>query len=196
MAGSSVSRAASALACTALAAGLLGGCAGDRTLTLERPPARSPVGNQFAGLALDNGQLGAIRGGFNLGAGAELRFAFQEATYVNQALVQTVVLPVVTLSGVAGAGMVSSLSANLGVIPAAPASPGFPAALGGTGTTSVFSTLGAGGLTSLIASTANGQLVQQVSRVEISLSGFKGLQQQGMQPSVLNLLRNIQALPR
>jgi len=241
---------------------LLGGCAaapasGTQARLLppapgqaaQSGPARS--GERLAAVALNDGQLGdgqlgAIRGGFDAGPGAELRFSFQAATYVNGSPAQTVVMPTITLMGtVSGGGFVPSsatisptipavlpapgaglpsaaspvavLSAgtisrpNLGVPYGALGTPNFswinlgsaspqggsvtPSATTlGSGATSIVTTLG-GGLTNVIGNTANGQLVQQVSRVDISTMGLGGLLQ-GVRSPALDNLRNTQFLPR
>jgi len=245
------------LACAAAALWLLGGCSagpstgtGTRLLLPESSVAtqsgHSRSGERFAAVALDDGQLGAIRGGFDAGPGAELRFSFQAATYLNGSPAQTVVMPTITLMGtVSGGGFVPSsatsspttpiplpapgaglpstgspvavLSAgtisrpNLGVPFGAVGTPNFswvnlgsasaqggsvtPATASlGSGATSIVTTLG-GGLTNVIGNTANGQLVQQVSRVDISTMGLSGVLQ-GVRSPVLDNLRNTQFLPR
>lgn len=202
------------------AACLLGGCSADRASVTHVVRVPSQVHNsigpvlldqQFATASLDDSQLGAVRGGFTLGTGTELRFAFQAATYVNRDLVQNVVLPMVTLTG--GVGAVPVLSVNTGVTPTpAPtlSLPGQPAGLLAAGGNapfgaialgsglapngvSIMSTSGIGGLTNFITNTLNGQLVQQATRVDITISGVNGLQQSS---PVLDALRGAQILPR
>lgn len=235
---------------------LLGGCSAGPFAAMQTPApgpalsARSQSGQLLASAALDNGQLGAIRGGFDTGSGAELRFAFQEATYVNRNLVQTVVLPTITLAGnVTSGGFVPNTATTSAATPTPLPAPdaGLPSAgdvpitvlsagatsrpnlstpyvasgsrpsfswinldsgstrtgsvtpmaasLGDAGATSIVTTLGGGGLSNIIGNTANGQLVQQVTRVDISTSGLSGLLQ-GARSPVLDNLRNLQTLPR
>ena len=193
-----------------------GGCDARRRTSpqVRTATAPLPLDQQFAAASLDDSQLGAVRGGFTLGVGTELRFAFQAATYVNRNLVQNVVLPVVTLAG--GAGAVPVLSANTGATPTPTPIPNLPGQAAGTltaggnipfgamalgsgvtpGGLSITSMSGIGGLTNFITNTLNGQLVQQATRVDITISGVNGLQQPSLPSPVLDALRGAQALPR
>lgn len=203
------------------AAFMLVGCsAGGTSMTpvVRAPQIRPatptpPLDQQFASVSLDDSQLGAIRGGFVLSAGTELRFAFQEATYVNRNLVQNLVSPMVTLRG--GAGAMPVLTANTGPIPMPPSTldvrgqgTGVLALSGNTpfggimgsgmlpSGLSITSMGNVGGLTNFITNTLNGQLVQQATRVDISISGLNGLQQPSLALPVLDALRGAQMLPR
>lgn len=210
---------------------------------------KGDIVQQFASAALDDGRLGTIRGGLDTGSGVQLNFAFQQATYLNHNLVQTVVVPTLTVSRdmttslggspaittAAGAPfavntpVVPSLSAasNLSTkaIPAtvnvtSPSGLGISGpslvsasgggnattvissgsqvqtsslvpgvqSLGGNGTTSVATTLGAGGLTNVVSNTANNQLIQQVTTLDIGVSGLSKLLQQGVSSSVMTRL--------
>ena len=199
----------------ALAALLLAGCAVPRPATLQaqQPPAPPPDLQQMA--ALSSSELGGIRGGFDAGPGAELRFGFQQATYVNSNLVQTVMLPMVTLTGFLTAGGFAPATATLAAaVPAALPAPTASAVAGspvlaiqgnaglgtgyvtaGSGSASVVSMLGGGGLMNIVSNTANGQLVQQVTRIDLSTSGLSSLMQ-GARTPVLDAMRGLQSMPR
>lgn len=75
------------------------------------PTTDKAIGGQFAMASLDDAQLGNIRGGIDTGSGVELSFAFQQATYVNNNLVQTVVVPTLTVTpnGVGGGSSGSAM---------------------------------------------------------------------------------------
>lgn len=218
------------------------------------PAARSvpddPSRHLTALAALGDGQLGSIRGGFDTGTGAELRFAFQQATYVNGNLAQSLVLPTITVAGnVTQGGFVpsSAATAEASSAPLPPPNAGQPtnagaqvlfltaggttqpnvsapfvavgrpsfswvnlargsdqagiavpttATLGDTGATSILTTVGGGGLTNLVGNTANGQLVQQVTRLDLSANGLGGLLQAGVRSPVVDNLRSLSTLPR
>src|SRR5690349_9643156 len=61
-------------------------------------PAKTAVGQRFASAALDDNQLGGIRGGLSTGSGLVVNFSFQEATYVNHNLTQSLIVPTMTIS--------------------------------------------------------------------------------------------------
>ncbi|HEY6434456.1 MAG TPA: hypothetical protein VIZ17_20975 [Acetobacteraceae bacterium] len=64
----------------------------------------------------------------------------------------------------------------------------------GSGVTSVISTLGGMGLTNIVRNTANNQLVQQVTTVNIGITGLQQLLQQTVPSSVMNQLNSVNAL--
>ena len=158
----------SALARIATSACFLAGCASDNAGRLSplAGPAFHPPTARFATIALDDGQLRAVRGGFDLGNGTVLQFAVQQATYVDHVLVDSASIPPLTLTG------------------------------GAHHTVSGLMTGANGQVSNLFLSTANGQLVQQVTRVEIAIGGLHGLAPAGLPSQVLDMLRTSQALPR
>ncbi len=84
--------------------------------------ADQPVGERLASAALDDQRLSQIRGGFETSSGVVLNFAFQQATFVNHNLVQSVVVPTLTIS----AGTVSlgrGMTSIAGASPVTGASP-------------------------------------------------------------------------
>lgn len=211
----------------------------------DAPGGRASAGGLMAMAALDDHQLGRLRGGFDTGAGPQLSFGFQQTTYVNGSQLSNYVQPTITFArnadtnsfvptamatptstsplplptgangtptlvltgGGAGQpflGVPASTTgsapsynwSNLGYGPAAattvaPAS----ATLPDTGATSVTTLLG-GGLTNTVANTANNQLVQQVTKVDISAMGFNGFLQGARATPSLDALRTLQFVPR
>lgn len=152
----------------AMAACLLAGCTPDHTgngSPLGGQSSRPPFAGRFATATLDDSQLRAVRGGFDVGSGTVLQFAVQQATYVNHALVQSTSMPALTFTG---SGRITLAG---GAVSGA-------------------------GLASLVLNTANGQLVQQVNRVDIMVSGLRGLPLPGLSSPVLDTLRSAQAIPR
>ncbi len=150
------------------------------------------------GLApLGAAELGAVRGGLMGDNGLQ-------ATYVNGALVQSVVIPTINVVQGASGRATASLS-GAPVTPstplplpgasssAAPSAPqvvlssgsfgqfgggltvqGAPASLsvGAAGGPTIVTTVGANGLSNVVANAANNQLVQQVTRLDIAINGI------------------------
>ena len=98
--------------CAIVAAGVLAGCSESRVTaspegTAAPPkiehrvadqPAQTTVGQRFASAALDDRELGGVRGGMSTGSGMMVNFSFQEATYVNHNLTQSIIVPTMTIS--------------------------------------------------------------------------------------------------
>jgi len=202
------------LAPIAITASLLAGCSNDHIMkageahsaaikTEDRiavPGANATIGERFASARLDDGGLSEVRGGLDAGSGMVLNFSFQEATYVNHNLAQTIVVPTVTI--VPGTSTMAATSGlgNNSTVPIAPisnstlqtqvnsAAPGLPSLLNG-GMTQIASALGGGGLTNVISNSANNQLVQQVIGANIGITGLsQALQSQGVASNVMNRL--------
>lgn len=202
------------LAPIAITASLLAGCSNDHIMkageahsaaikTEDRiavPGANATIGERFASARLDDGGLSEVRGGLDAGSGMVLNFSFQEATYVNHNLAQTIVVPTVTI--VPGTSTMAATSGlgNNSTVPIAPisnstlqtqvnsAAPGLPSLLNG-GMTQIASALGGGGLTNVISNSANNQLVQQVIAANIGITGLSQvLQSQGVASTVTNRL--------
>jgi hypothetical protein len=99
------------LAPIAITASLLAGCSDGYIMTAGEadpapvktedrtavPVAKATIGERLASARLDDGRLGEVRGGLDAGSGMVLSFSFQEATYVNHSLAQTIVVPTVTI---------------------------------------------------------------------------------------------------
>jgi hypothetical protein len=164
-------------------------------------PAPAAISKAFANVALDDQELGGIRGGLSVGSGVVLNFAFQEATFVNHNLTQNVVIPTITVSPgstaasvagvtVPGAG-VSSFSPNsvagISNLATPVSSPALTVqSILNSGMTQVVSSIGGAGVTNLISNTANNQLVQQVITANINISGLSQTIQQSVASTVLS----------
>jgi hypothetical protein len=118
-------------ACLAIAANLLGGCS-DAPMTGAHENAAAPaeigkrssahtgnanLGEHFASAALDDNGLGQIRGGLDAGPGVVMSFAFQEATYINGNLAQSIVVPTITVSPSTGTISTASTSSAGSALP-------------------------------------------------------------------------------
>ena len=198
----------------AITVGILGGCSDSRVAAVgdgnataqsenhkEDQPAPTAIGKAFAKVALDDQELGGIRGGLSVGSGVVLNFAFQEATFVNHNLTQNVVIPTITVSpgsttaSVAGVtvpgGGVSNFSPNsvagVGNLATPVSSPALAVqSILNSGMTQVVSNIGGGGVTNLISNTANNQVVQQLITANINISGLSQTVQQSVASTVLS----------
>ena len=200
--------------CAAIAAGILSGCsdnlttAGDNATDVparnekhaEDQAAPTTIGKAFATAALDDKELGGIRGGLTVGSGLVLNFAFQQATFVDHNLTQNIVVPTITVSpgsatatvaGVPVGGGFSSFSptsvAGVGKLATPVSSPALAVqSIVNSGMTSVVTSLGNNGVTNVISNAANNQLVQQLITANINITGLSQTIQQGVASTVLN----------
>jgi hypothetical protein len=143
-------------------------------------PASATIGQRFANVALDDHQLRGIRGGVSTGSGMVVNFSFQEATYVNHNLTQSIVVPTMTISpGAASAGGTAAqvqVSAPSQVVQSTV----------NNNMTSVVSSLGGGGITNHITNTANNQVVQQMITANIGITGLGQTIQQSVASTVMS----------
>jgi hypothetical protein len=158
-------------------------------------PANTAIGERLAASALDDSQLGGIRGGLSTGSGLVVNFSFQEATYVNHNLAQSIVVPTISVSpgSTAGAAATASASAlapieNL----ARQVQVGSPSlaiqSILNNGMTSVVSNLGGGGVTNMVSNAANNQLIQQVITANIEITGLAQTIHQNLASTVASRL--------
>lgn len=179
--------------------------------TAQQPATAQQLGERLASVALDDDRLSQIRGGMEAGSGVVLNFAFQQATFVNHTLAETVVVPTLTVAGGAPAGVGASSLGGLGLATPSIAG-GTPnvttatvvangavqtqvsvsapvlQALVNSGMASIVGAGTNGGVTSVIANAQNNSLVQQVTTVDIGVNGLSKLIQQSVPSSVLNRL--------
>jgi hypothetical protein len=177
----------------AAAAGGLAGCSDARIVTSNEPiapaarpadragfqPANTAIGERLAAAALDDSQLGGIRGGLSTGSGLVVNFSFQEATYVNHDIAQSIIVPTMTISpGFTTGAAATASGAALAPIEnlAKQVQLGSPSlaiqSILNNGMTSVVSNLGGGGVTNLVSNAANNQLIQQVITANIEITGL------------------------
>ena len=188
--------------CVAVAAGALAGCSASGIATSNEPiaraakiadratvqPANTALGERLAAAALDDSQLGEIRGGLSTSSGLVVNFSFQEATYVNHNLAQNIVVPTMTVSPGSATGVVGTVTASGSALTpfvatgkqAQVSSPAMAIqSILNNGMTSVVSNLGAG-VTNTISNAANNQLIQQVITANIGITGLSQWIQQNV----------------
>ena len=196
--------------CVAVAAGAVAGCSDSRIATSGEPiaqaakiadratvqPANTALGERLAAAALDDSQLGEIRGGLSTSSGLVVNFSFQEATYVNHNLAQSIVVPTMTVSPGSATGVVGTVTASGSaltpfVATAKQAQVSSPAlaiqSILNNGMTSIVSNLGTG-VTNTISNAANSQLIQQVITANIGITGLSQTIQQNVASTVASRL--------
>lgn len=197
--------------CAAIAAGALAGCYNSRIVTAGDAiapaantahhaavrSANAEIGERLAAAALDDRQLSEVRGGFSTGSGVVVNFSFEEATYVNHNLTQTVVVPTLTVSPGSATGAAAMAAASGSAL--APSgnlatqirmsSPTLAIqSILNNGMTSVVSNLGGRGVTNTISNAANNQLIQQVITANIGITGLSQTIQQNVASTVASRL--------
>jgi hypothetical protein len=193
--------------CVTVAAGCLAGCYDSRIVAPGEPiaraaktadhaavqPANAAIGERLAATALDDSQLGEVRGGFSPGSGMVVNFSFQEATYVNHNLAQSIVVPTMTVSPGSGTAAMASGSAlapigNIATQVRASSPTLAIQSILNNGMTSVVSNLGGGGVTNTVSNAANNQLIQQVITANIGITGLSQTIQQNVASTVASRL--------
>jgi hypothetical protein len=192
-----------------IAAGVLAGCSESRIKasadSTDASPeiehrvadqaAKTTVGQRFASAALGDRQLGGVRGGMSTGSGMVVNFSFQEATYVNHNLTQSIIVPTMTISPTSTSASTATMTAGgpavVGVgTTATHVQVGTPSqvvqSVVNSGLTSVVSSLAGGGVTNHISNAANNQLVQQVITANIGITGLGKAIQQGVASTVMS----------
>jgi hypothetical protein len=167
------------------------------TAPAKTAPAKTEIGKRFATAALDDRQLGNIRGGLNTGSGVVVNFSFQEATYVNHNLTQSIIVPTMTFSPgsnpASAAATGGSASAISGIASTAQTQVSAPTqvvqSVVNNGMTSIVSSVGGSGVTSHISNTANNQLIQQMITANIGISGLGQAIQQGVASTVMSRIQ-------
>lgn len=194
--------------CAAIAASLLAGCSESRIsgnpdkvaaqpsteVRAETRPAKTEIGKRFATAALDDRQLGNIRGGLNTGSGVVVNFSFQEATFVNHNLTQSIIVPTMTFAPgstpASGTTMAAGASPIAGIASTAQTQVSAPTqvvqSVVNNGMTSIISSVGSGGVTNHISNTANNQLIQQMITANIGIAGLGQAIQQGVASTVMS----------
>jgi hypothetical protein len=124
-----------------------------------------------------------------------VNFSFQEATYVNHNLAQSIVVPTMTvLPGSATATAATASGSALAPIgnlatQVQVSSPTLAIqSILNNGMTSVVSNLGGGGVTNTISNAANNQLIQQMITANIGITGLSQTIQQNVASTVAGRL--------
>ena len=151
------------------------------------------IRERVASASLDDQSLGQIRGGFSTDSGLVVNFSFQEATYVNQNLTQSVVIPTLTVApGSNTAAMAGSFAPGTTVpignaVQTQVSSPAQAVqSIVNSGMTSVVSNVTKGGITNVVSNTANNQLIQQMITANIGITGLSQAMQQSVASTVLS----------
>lgn len=195
--------------CAVAATSLLAACSGDRIAApgpdaapgakpfdeVAVPAAPTNIRQRVANAAIDDRGLGAIRGGFSTSPGMVVNFSFQQATYVNNNLTQSIVTPTLTVSpGSNGTAMAGGFSPGA-IAPLAntvQSQMSTPAqavqSIVNNGMTSIVSNFGKGGMTNVISNTANNQLIQQMISANIGITGLSQAMQQNVASTVMGHL--------
>lgn len=159
------------------------------------PPAPTDIRERVANAALDDQSLGEIRGGLSTGSGVVMNFSFQEATYVNNNLAQSIVIPTVTVSpGSNTTAMANSFSPGAiapagNIVQAQVSSPAQAVqSIVNNGMTTIVGSLSKGGITNVIGNAANNQLIQQVITANIGITGLSQAMQQSVASTAMGHL--------
>ena len=193
----------------AAAASLLAACSEDRIAapTTDAAPAVKPsdeaavspaptdIRERVANAALDDQSLGEIRGGLSTGSGVVMNFSFQEATYVNNNLTQSIVIPTLTVSpgsnttAVANSFSPGAIAPAGNIVQAQVSSPAQAVqSIVNNGMTTIVGSLSKGGITNVIGNTANNQLIQQVITANIGITGLSQAMQQSVASAAMGHL--------
>ncbi|MGE3781817.1 MAG: hypothetical protein AB7H71_03615 [Alphaproteobacteria bacterium] len=145
--------------------------------------------------------MSSIRGGFTGSSGVVVSFSFREATFVNDSLVQGVIVPTFTVSPNSPAAAVITTTAAGTVLPSAltagntanqVALTSSATAVQSTindGFTRILSSLGAGGISNAISNSANNQLVRQVITANIDVAGLPKLLEPSLAATLVSRLQ-------
>ena len=159
------------------------------------PPAPTDIRERVANAALDDQSLGEIRGGLSTGSGVVMNFSFQEATYVNNNLTQSIVIPTLTVSpGSNTTAMANSFSPGAiapagNIVQAQVNSPAQAVqSIVNNGMTTIVGSLSKDGITNVIGNTANNQLIQQVITANIGITGLSQAMQQSVASTAMGHL--------
>lgn len=181
--------------CTVLAVAVLCG----QHAHAAPPGAEAMSALRLSGLQIPARALGGIRGGFDVKPGLSISFAFQQVDYQGTKVVQSILVPLTTLtSGAAGAvadvtgGDTTTLTqqgaggpavVNVGgktvQVPAGTSSITLSSTLN-NGASVVLSSLGGGGISNVISNTMNNMTLSQVTTMNVEITGMsQWLAQQG-----------------
>jgi hypothetical protein len=185
----------------AVVAGALAGCSDHRIITADGPiapatktagrsavrPSSTAIGERLAAAALDDSRLNEVRGGFSTESGLVVSFSFQEATYVNHNLSQSIAVPTITVSPGSAPTLTGSALAQVGNLTPQMQNSPIMATLN-NGVTGLVSNLGGGGVTDTVSNTVNNQLIQQLITANIGITGLSKTIQQNMTSTVASRL--------
>jgi len=127
---------------------------------------------QLAPNQLSAKELGTLRGGFDVSPGISINFAFEQISYAGANAIQSIIVPVTTLTQ-AMPNIPVSVTSN-GVTTVTPASVLNTAVTStiNNGQTVISSQLNNSGITNLVANQANNAFISQVTTMNIAISGM------------------------
>jgi hypothetical protein len=143
---------------------------------------------------LSSKALESIRGGFDLGPNLSINFAFSQIDSIGQNIVQSIIVPITTLTGANLPNVSPTITGSGGTTITKTMVPA-----GGTnyviqtvanqGMTSISTQLANSGVTNLIQNQANAQMIQQVTSIQIGITGMtQWLSQQRTNSTLTNSL--------
>ncbi|GLR67759.1 hypothetical protein GCM10010909_24400 [Acidocella aquatica] len=174
-------------------------------LAYAAPPVSSAPDNneinslQLAALQLPYQALGQIRGGFDVKPGLSISFAFQQVDYQGKTVIQSILVPLTTLTSGSGGAIASvtgggtttltqqgagdptviNVGGNTIQVPAGTSSITLSSSIN-QGASVVISSLGGGGISNIISNTANNMMLSQVTTMNVEITGMsQWLAQQG-----------------
>lgn len=166
-----------AVGCLCLLPPRMGTAQEDHDTAFARELGLSPTTSPEFGTAIASAEMGTLRGGFLTASGIDVRFGFDIATLAADIPIQRFVLPrnesqmTVTNMGPGGVTETWTVPVTPGSVAANPLSPPVEAVLG-DGATRIGTSFD-GGITTVIANTANGQHLRRVATFDVELIGLR-----------------------
>jgi len=157
------------------------------------PPSQNIADAAFmaGAIQLSTAQLAAIRGGFDIGPTLSFDFAFQQIDTVNGALIQSVMVPTVTLtpSSVGVPVTVTNANGSTNTFTSTRDSNIALSNVTNNGMTRIASNLGGSGISNVISNQANNAMVGVATTMNIGISGMsQWLAQQQINTNIQNSL--------
>ncbi|MBB5371989.1 hypothetical protein [Acidocella aromatica] len=139
---------------------------------------------------LTSAQLGAIRGGFDISPSLSIDFAFQQIDTVGGTVIQSIMVPNVTLTSASSAIPITVTNgAGSNTITPASGSNITLTSTANSGLTTIVSTLGGSGISNVVSNQANNALVGVATTMNIAITGMTPwLTQQQINTNIQNSL--------
>ncbi|WP_227075902.1 hypothetical protein [Acidocella sp. KAb 2-4] len=127
----------------------------------------------LTGAELSPAQLAQLRGGFDISPGVSIDFSFQQIDSIAGTIVQSIIVPTVTLTSTSGPApvVVSNGNGDTTIIPPGTANVTLGAS-GNQGLTNIVTTLGASGIANLVTNQANNTSVSVATTMSIGINGM------------------------
>jgi hypothetical protein len=147
----------------------------------EPPPSVAALG--LANAVIATGELGTIRGGFDISPALSISFGFQQIDTVNGIVVQSILVPTTFLTGAALPVTVSDAGGTTTYTPPAGSSVTFSSISNG-GQTVISTVLGAG-VQNLVTNQANNALIGLATTMTVGVTGMSQMLTQARSLSIL-----------